>query len=119
LYIYATLLNLLSPKTKEDYRMGIFGAKKEIKPDTMLQRKPGMLFNEIDGEVVMLSIENSEYYGMDKVGSRIWQLLENPMRFRELVDRLMDEYEVTEEQCKIETLGFITKLINKKIVITK
>ena len=96
--------------------MGIFGAKKEITPDTMLQRKPGMLFNEIDGEVVMLSIENSEYYGMDKVGSRIWQLLENPMRFNELVNRLMDEYDVTEEKCRQETLDFVKKMTEKKLL---
>ena len=42
--------------------MGILKAKKEIDPDTVLQRKNDLLFNEIDGEVVMLSIENSEYY---------------------------------------------------------
>jgi hypothetical protein len=96
--------------------MGIFGTKKEITPDTMLQRKPGMLFNEIDGEVVMLSIENSEYYGMDKVGSRIWQLLENPMQFKELVNRLMDEYDVAEETCRQETMDFVKKMTEKKLL---
>ncbi len=96
--------------------MGLFGAKKEITPDTVLQRKPGMLFNEIDGEVVMLSIENSEYYGMDKVGSRIWELLENPMRFMELVAKLMEEFEVTEEQCHKETLEFVKKMTEKKLL---
>ncbi len=65
--------------------MGIFKDKKEIGPDTILQRKSDLLFNEIDGEVVMLSIENSEYYGMDKVGSRIWELLEQPLSFKVLV----------------------------------
>jgi hypothetical protein len=96
--------------------MGIFGSKNEITPVTMLHRNPGMLFNEIDGEVVMLSIENSEYYGMDKVGSRIWQLLENPMSFNELVAKLMDEYDVTEEQCRQETLVFIKKMMAKKLL---
>ncbi len=96
--------------------MGLFTANKEIGPDTLLQRKPGLLFNEIDGEVVMLSIENSEYYGMDKVGSRIWQLIETPMRFRELVAKLMDEYEVSEEQCTIDTLAFLKKITDKKLI---
>ena len=96
--------------------MGLFSAKKEIGPDTVLQRKPGMLFNEIDGEVVMLSIENSEYYGMDKVGSRIWHLLEKPMKFRDLVSTLMEEYEVTEEQCTTDTLAFLKKITEKKLV---
>jgi hypothetical protein len=96
--------------------MGLFSTNKEIGTDTLLQRKPGLLFNEIDGEVVMLSIENSEYYGMDKVGSRIWQLLEKPVHFRELVAALMDEYEVSEEQCTAETLAFLKKITDKKLV---
>ena len=99
--------------------MGIFSARKEIGPETILQRKADLLFNEIDGEVVMLSIENSEYYGMDKVGSRIWELLEKPLSFKGLVVKLMEEYEVSEEQCAEETMAFLKKLTDKKLVITQ
>jgi hypothetical protein len=99
--------------------MNIFGSKKEIASDTLLQRNPGTLFNEIDGEVVILSIENSEYYGMDKLGSRIWQLLEKPIYFRDLVSKLMDEYEVTEEQCYSDTLGFVKKIMEKKLLVSE
>jgi len=96
--------------------MGIFGPKKEITPDTILQRKADMLFNAIDGEVVMLSIENSEYYGMDKVGSRIWELLEQPLSLNDLVKKLMEEYEVSEEQCALDTLEFLRTLTEKKLL---
>lgn len=96
--------------------MGIFAVKKEITPDTVLQRKSDLLFNEIDGEVVMLSIENSEYYGMDKVGSRIWELLEQPVSFKELVAKLMEEYDVPESQCSEDTLTFLKKLQDKKLI---
>ncbi|MBN1791217.1 MAG: lasso peptide biosynthesis PqqD family chaperone [Bacteroidales bacterium] len=97
--------------------MGIFADKKEITPDTILQRKSDLLFNQIDGEVVMLSIENSEYYGMDKVGSRIWELLEQPVSFKELVGKLIKEYEVSEKQCIEDTLAFLKKLKDKKILL--
>ena len=96
--------------------MGIFRSRKEITPDTVLHRKGDLLFNAIDGEVVMLSIENSEYYGMDKVGSRIWELLENPHSFKELVVKLMQEYEVSEEQCTEDTQAFLEKLAVKKLL---
>jgi hypothetical protein len=96
--------------------MRIFAKKKEITPNTRLQRKSDLLFNEIDGEVVMLSIENSEYYGMDKVGSRIWELLEQPVVFKDLISKLMEEYNVSEEQCFNETLEFIRSLNIKKLI---
>ena len=97
--------------------MGIFTAKQEIGPDTVLQRKQDMLFNEIDGEVVMLSIENSEYYGMDKVGSSIWRILEKPIFFKELIDCLLQRYEVTKEQCTKDTLVFLHHLEDKNLII--
>jgi hypothetical protein len=96
--------------------MKLFGTKKEIGPDTVLQRKPGLLFNEIDGEVVMLSIENGEYYGMDKVGSRIWNLLEEPISLQQLLKMLLKEYNVSEMQCFHETRIFLQNLMYKKLI---
>jgi hypothetical protein len=96
--------------------MRIFAKKKEITPDTRLQRKSDLLFNEIDGEVVMLSVENSEYYGMDKVGSRIWEILEQPVVFKDLIFKLLEEYDVSEEQCLKETLEYLNKLCDKNLI---
>jgi len=93
------------------------GLKKEIGPKTILRRDVDLLFNQIDGEVVMLSIENSKYYGMDKVGSRIWELLENPLTFKELVNILMDEYNVSEDKCTNDTLCFLVKLRDRKLLL--
>ncbi|MBN2480763.1 MAG: lasso peptide biosynthesis PqqD family chaperone [Bacteroidales bacterium] len=98
--------------------MGIFKTKLEIGPETILQRKPDLLFNEIEGEVVMLSIENSEYYGMDKVGSRIWELLEKPITLNQLISKLMEEYEVNEQHCKEDIYIFLQGLINKNLITT-
>lgn len=88
----------------------------KIKPDTILKRKQDQLFSEIDGEVIMLSIENSEYYGMDKVGSRIWQLLENPVSLSEIIEALMEEYDVTVGQCTEDTKNFIGQLAEKNLI---
>lgn len=99
--------------------MGLLGKKKEIGPDTIIQRRNDLLFNEVDGEVVMLSIENGEYYGMDQVGSRIWELIEQPIKIKELVACLIQEYKASEEICTTDLLSFISKLRDKKILIVK
>jgi len=90
----------------------------KIKPETILQRKSDLLFNQIDGEVVMLSIANNEYYGMDKIGSRIWKMLEQPVSFKNLIKMLCDEFNVSEQQCKKDTIEFLTKLSDKNLINT-
>jgi hypothetical protein len=97
--------------------MGIFAAKKEIGPDTVLQRKQDLLFNIVDGEVVMLSVENGEYYGMDKIAGTIWQFLSVPINFRNLIEKLADRYEVSEEKCSSDTLFFLNKLLDKGLIL--
>jgi hypothetical protein len=98
--------------------MALFSKKEEITYDTILQRKPDLLFNKIDGEIVMLSIENNEYFGMDKVGSRIWELLEKPLSFKILIETLMSEFEVSSEQCTEDSLLFLKRLEEKKLIET-
>ena len=64
----------------------------------------------------MLNVENSEYYGMDKVASHIWELLEKQITFQELISRLTNEYEVSESECKEDTLAFLEQLKDKNLI---
>lgn len=84
--------------------------------NTILERNPEMVFSEMDGEIVMMSIENSEYYGLDPIASRIWQLLEKPSSVAHLADILLEEYEVDRETCLKDVLDFSGELLQKKII---
>ena len=61
----------------------------KISPSSVLIRKPNLIYNEIDGEVVILSIDNSEYYSLNSIGSEIWRLLDKPKTFDEIIDTLL------------------------------
>lgn len=54
---------------------------------------------ELAGEVVLLQLDSGIYYGLDPVGSRVWQLLQEPRSFAELQDALLAEFEVEPERC--------------------
>lgn len=99
-------------------KMGIFKTGINIGPDTIIQRNPDLLYNEIDREVVMLSIENSEYYGMDQVGSRIWEILEKPVSLKQLISSLTEEYEVNDQQCAEDIQNFLQGLVRKNLILT-
>lgn len=90
--------------------------KFEINNGTILQRDPDQEFTYIDGEVVMLSLNNGEYYGLDEVGTRIWELLEEPRKYEDLIKDLINEYDIREEVCKEDTKNYLEELYNKKLV---
>jgi Coenzyme PQQ synthesis protein D (PqqD) len=60
---------------------------------TVISRSPSVLTAEVDGEVVMMSIEQGRYFGLDDIGSDIWRRIEPPCSFAALIDRLACDYE--------------------------
>lgn len=60
---------------------------------TIISRSPSVLTAEVEGEIVMMSIEQGRYFGLDDIGSDIWNRIEPPCSFAALVDRLAADYE--------------------------
>lgn len=88
----------------------------EISPTTSIVRSLDQVSGDLDGKVVLLSIENGEYYNLNEVGSRIWTLLEKPTTPAELVERLMSEFEVERSVCEGEVTQFIKRLRAEKLL---
>ena len=86
--------------------------------NTIWQISTKVLSSKIDEEVILMSFEADSYFGIDPVGSRIWELLsEKPASINELVVILVDEYEVDEETCSKQVQIFIDEMYTKKLII--
>lgn len=87
-----------------------------LQTDTVIIRNNEPLQADVDGEIVMASLEQGNYYGLGSVGSRIWELLEQPTTKGELISRLCDEYEVDQETCEMDTQKFLTDLLEHNLL---
>lgn len=90
-----------------------------LEPQTTVVRSPDQVSGDLDGKVVLLSIENGEYYNMNEVGSRIWALLEQPMTVTALVDHLLAEFEIDRPTCERETMTFLEQLQKDRLLVVK
>ena len=75
-----------------------------------------LLQSEIDGETIMMSIDNGKYYGLNTVASRIWEIIKEEPLFAEIVEKLLSEYDIDKAQCETETKDFLVKLIENKLI---
>ena len=64
----------------------------------------------VNGDVVLLNLKNGMYYGLDSVGSRVWQLLGDHGDVERLVPLLLQEYEVSEEQLAKDVMALLEEL---------
>jgi len=81
-----------------------------ISLDTLIVRSEGYLSAEVDNEVAMLNIEKGTCYGLNKVGSRIWNLIEAPMSVNDLCAKLVAEFDVEPQICERQVLDLLEEL---------
>ena len=87
-----------------------------IEMTSVVSRSEEQVCAEVDGEVVMMSVERGNYYGLDAVGSRIWELIETPSTVAALCDRLVAEYAVERGQCETDVLHFLQQMSDQGLV---
>jgi hypothetical protein len=84
--------------------------------DTVIVRNREPVTVEVDGTAVMMSLLQGKYYGLDAIGTRIWELVESPISARRLCDVLMEEFAVDRETCERDVLEFVSALAAERLV---
>ncbi|MEE4196497.1 MAG: lasso peptide biosynthesis PqqD family chaperone [Bacteroidales bacterium] len=90
----------------------------KLTENNIIQRNNDILASDIDGEKVMMSIQQGEYYGLGKTGSFIWDNIEKPITIKDLADLITEKYEVSREKCLQDILPFLNDLAEKKLIVT-
>ena len=85
---------------------------------TVVARRDGFIEAEIDGEIVALSIEHGNCYGLNRIGSRIWSLLTKPVRIGDLCVTLLTEYRVDPKLCERQVLDLLEELRAEVLIAT-
>lgn len=89
---------------------------KQLSDNTIIKRKDKLVFNKLDDEIVMMSITNGEYYGLDAVATFIWENIETPCTFSDLIEKLTREFDVDKAQCTKDVSEFLTTMEEKNLL---
>jgi len=84
--------------------------------NTRVARSEEVLTSEVDGEVVMMSIEEGTYSGLDGIGSEIWRLLGSPLKVSDICDAMMARYDVERDVCEKDVLAFLNDLASDNTI---
>jgi len=88
-----------------------------MKFESVISKNPQIISSKMDNEVVMMSVEKGNYYGLNRVGSEIWEKLTEPITVAGLCDKLMQEYDVEKEQCEREVMAYLEKLVTEGVIL--
>jgi hypothetical protein len=71
---------------------------------------------DLAGEAAILNIKNGTYYGLDQVGARIWNLVQEPRAVSEIQSTIASEYDVDPERCARDLTGLLEKLLAEGLI---
>lgn len=94
-------------KIKRDYGINL---------DTVINKNLEIDDTDLDGEKVMMNLDKGQYFMMNEVGSRIWEMISEPINVRDIINTLRDEYEVDEETCMDTVIEFLGRLDNADLI---
>ncbi|MCU4743573.1 PqqD family peptide modification chaperone [Halobacteria archaeon AArc-m2/3/4] len=75
-----------------------------------------LLTTELDDEMVILDGDAGTYYGLNEVGCRIWELIQEPRTVADVRHRLVDEYDVDPERCTRDLHNVLEDLSSSELV---
>ena len=72
----------------------------------------------IGDEMVLLSMRDGEYYGLNEVAATIWNLLRQPTTVRAIKDALLEEFaDVEAAECEQALFHFLSEMISLNMVV--
>ena len=79
-------------------------------------RNNNIIDGKLDDHQIMMHLEKGKYFGLNPIGKRVWELMEQPKTMDELIFVLLSEYDVSENQCRQEISDFLHKAITLDII---
>lgn len=83
---------------------------------TRVRRTTEVLATEVDGEMVMMDIDKGLYFGLDPVGTTVWNRLDTPATAAELAGGLALEYDADADTIERDVLALLTSLAEQGLV---
>ena len=78
--------------------------------------QPSVIYRDVSGEIVLLDLQSGVYYGLDAIGSRMWQLLMEQHDVDDVCSIMIDEYETSSDALRADVDRLVTELAEKGLV---
>lgn len=88
----------------------------DLAEDLLIRANGDVVFCELSGELALLDLRSDTYYGLNKVGARIWDLIQEPRSLSQLCDAVVEQYDVDPARCRADVEGLVRQLADAKLI---
>ena len=88
-----------------------------IGPESRLRHRDRVLTQRAAGTMVLLDLEGGEYFALDEVSARVWELCDGERAVRAIVETIGAEYEAPQETIYEDVLAFLEEMLDEDLLV--
>ncbi len=81
-----------------------------VHDDSIVTVSSRQISSAMGAEQAILQLDSGKYFGLNPVGSRVWQLMGEPRKVSDILTTLLAEYEVPADRCHADLLQVLGQL---------
>ncbi len=81
-----------------------------MKRNEVIKLKKDLNVTDLSGEKVMIDFDSGKYFMIKGSGNDIWDLIQEEITVDEIIKALLEEYDVSEDECVASVEEFLAKL---------
>lgn len=77
------------------------------------------VYTTLGSESVVLELQAGTYFGVNEVGTAVWNFLQQPRQVADVIEYVVNNYEVSADRAEAEILIFLQNLADKGLVVVE
>ncbi len=88
----------------------------ELRKSSMVKVSTDSVHCDVEDEIVILEMNEGNYYGLNPVGAFIWNKIQNPTQVGEIEKAILEEYDVDPDVCERDLMNLLGELLEKNLI---
>jgi hypothetical protein len=88
-----------------------------MNPDMVPQQATRVVAQQAAGQWVLLDIQSGQYFSLDPVGGRIWQLCDGTRSVRQIAEVVSDEFDTEGQSVEDDVAGLVSELVGESLLV--
>jgi hypothetical protein len=81
-----------------------------------VRRVDGVITQQVEGQTILLRVDDGGYYAIDEVGAAIWELCDGARRLGDVITALAAEFDAPPETIGADVMEFVQDLRRERLL---
>ena len=85
--------------------------------DMVPRQAPRIVAQQVAGKWVLLDVKTGQYYALDSVAGRIWQLCDGTRSLRQIAEVVRGEYDGAGPEVEDDVAAFVSEFVGESLLV--